>query len=859
MRAKSLAAAVLGVVFSLGAMGGDGISISLKDVGWRCNFAWQGEVVKWPDGALSGIVYSRREKRHKPSGKMPEVVGAPPAEWKSPDFDDTEWAFSSGPIVHAGFRKDLAVMYLRGRLWVKDPSALKKVSLSVGYIGGLVVYLNGKDVGRGHMPKGDIEAGTPAEVYPKDVYVDENGKLLLYSKEIARKRTRTLTMDLPVSLLRKGENILALEIHRAPTLSVFYTAKRPRSWRRRGGQWTHVALKSFSMDVSPAGSMSTTVGKMQQVAVWPGNPLVEVFSGDAGELRGDDWKLKVAAARNGGFDAVVCVTAAGKLRSLEVVPGDFKGKGGVIPSKNVLVRFGVWGGLPPANSKHRHVGDYLGVLACKPVLPLAPPRGVDRVTLPIWLTVRVPKDVAPGKYEGNVSIKVNGAVKTVPVDLFVSPYTLPDPRNFSSFVGLIESPESVALKYEVNLWSEEHWKLLDEVFSLLGRVGVKSVFIHLCAHTNQGNAYSMVRWIRQSDGSWKHDFSVVDRYVGIVKKHLGKIPVVGLIAWTPMHGFGSWGKLAAASKNARPPLFTVWDPNTGEMKNEKGPMWGSQGSVEFWKPVFDGVLGVLEKHGLKGSAALGVACDFNPTKQAYEDLKAASGGLRWVMHSHGYTLQFAGEPLKLNASVWGIHGPFVSTEDGTAAVRRYGRIGWKMKRYKGNPVFTTIFPRYGAGSMGHVHTKSPLGVYHALVEAYLASGKQGVSRLGADFWPVVKLRRGMGSVIVRFPTKDRPGPPDKANPALLYPLKDGPAATVRFEVMRLGVQEAEARIHIEKKTDCKPPKDVQKMLDERILAVRRAKRSSSVMYSTGTDASWLWYAGGHHRRALRLFSAAGKI
>lgn len=49
-------------------------------------------------------------------------------------------------------------------------------------------------------------------------------------------------------------------------------------------------------------------------------------------------------------------------------------------------------------------------------------------------------------------------------------------------------------------------------------------------------------------------------------------------------------------------------------------------------------------------------------------------------------------------------------------IHRKRRFGWS------NKIPTTVFPKYGAGSMVHVHSTSPLALFHAVLECYQCSG-----------------------------------------------------------------------------------------------------------------------------------------
>jgi hypothetical protein len=93
----------------------------------------------------------------------------------------------------------------------------------------------------------------------------------------------------------------------------------------------------------------------------------------------------------------------------------------------------------------------------------------NALTVPIWVTARVPADAVPGDYEGKLRVtRGTDAPVTVPVTLAVCAWKSPDPKDFVSHAGLIESPESVALKYKVPLWAEKHLALIGPVIRAPG-------------------------------------------------------------------------------------------------------------------------------------------------------------------------------------------------------------------------------------------------------------------------------------------------------------------------------------------------------------------------------------------------------
>ncbi len=125
-----------------------------------------------------------------------------PADWNAPEFDDSSW--ESGPTgigygdgddatVLADMEGTYLAVSLRKAFQVPDPASPPPV-LTVIHDDGVVVYLNGEEIGRANMPQGPVTPGTPA----------------LKSVEPAGTR-----FDIPAGVLRAGTNVLAASIHNA--------------------------------------------------------------------------------------------------------------------------------------------------------------------------------------------------------------------------------------------------------------------------------------------------------------------------------------------------------------------------------------------------------------------------------------------------------------------------------------------------------------------------------------------------------------------------------------------------------------------------------------------------------------------
>jgi len=824
---------------------------------WRCHMTWRPGLVRTEEGKLQALDFSW--------GKVveaPEISTAPPPpDWMEPGFDDRSWVRTPGPVLGSRRDRSLALLCLRGKFEVKDPSRVRGLTLSLSYRGGAVVYLNGKELVRSHLPQGKITPEALADDYPLDVYLDPDGYVLRhgfgdpekFADRFQRRIRRVSNFEVPTSLLTKGVNLLAIELHPAPAHIVLLKNKirEPAAWTRGYCWWSMLGFEGLELTARERGNaVVSNVDRPPGVLVRTANPAVAVYDQDYGEPNEELEPLRLVGVRGGTFAGMLLLSSTRPLEALAFKPGSLKGEGSSIPSSAVEVRCGLADGTPEsgAENRYRRGPARFDGLDSKAPDRLVPPEGSVGVTLPVWVSVRVPDNARVGNYAGKVTISAKGVNSIeVPMELEVCDWTLPDPKEFVTHVGLVQSPETLALKYDVPMWSDDHWKLIDQSFKLLGQLGSKCIFIPVMRRTHFGNEHSMVRWIKTSEGGYKHDFSIVERYLDVAIKHLGRIPVVCLYAWEPCLGSRYFGTKHMKEVKGIP--FTVLDPATGELSEAEGPIFGTAELREFYQPVFEGIRHILARRGMEKSLMVGTAGDSRPLKVVVDDFKAIAPDVPWVVHSHGTASEMHGQPVGYLADVWGAPvAPLPETK------RLYG---WQ------NPFLRTTFPREGSNTVRAIRLGGPPTQYRLATEGAQAAGIHGLGRIGADFWPVIRDRRGgEHDLLGRFPESSWAQLNLRnAFPYLLSPGKDGALPTVRFEMIRAGVQEAEARIFIEKaltdgKLIGKLPEELalrcQEMLDERTREIIIAK--------TGSDASWLWYARGRlNERSRRLYQAAAEV
>ena len=822
---------------------------------WRCYFVLRRPVARVGEELKTYDLFTKAGS------------SVPPANWSAADFDDQNWTrltgcdkqnrsrggpfFPSGCWWYnkyfdgAGFCRlegtdpSLAVMCLRGKFTVADPAKAgdQNLKLSLAYRGGVVVYLNGQEIARATIPQAEKANGIEAmaEDYPKEAFVTEDGKVLDFhdteklSKQLEVRIRKLNDVVVPAKLLRKGVNVLAIEAHRAAYQS---SIRNSRGYDALGGfDWCtvglpHIALTGAGTEISP--NLSRPAG----VQVWNQDPQVRAQGWDYGDPCEQIKPIKLVAAKNGSFSGEVVVGSSAALRGIKAVASDLTGAG-TIAASNIQIRYGLT--------------DQDG-FAFEMLSPDAPSEvAVDKAgggaVMPVWVTVKVPADAKAGDYKGAVTINVDGAAPVaVPVELHVANWALPDPKAFISHLGLTESPESVAMKYKVALWSPEHWALLDKMFELMGEAGAKDLFITAIRRTHHGNEHAMIRFIRQPDGTLKPDFSIAEKYLDLAIKHLGKVPVVCVYCWE-MYTGGSYMGNGKASEG-KGMLYTILDPATGKLEEAESPRWGTPQVREFWKPVFAGMQEILKKRGLEGSLMVGVSQDCIPSKAVVDDLKAVAPDARWLGQSHGKTCGFYGCQMGYYAYVWGA-GDVPDPAD-----KRLN--GWK------NPFLMLTFPR--EGSHIRLRTWSPLANYRAELEGASVGGLRGIGRVGADFWNVLdtpnKTYEHHLNLIAHYPESDW-GQLYLGNstPYVLAAGPHGPLATARFEMIREGAQDLEPRVFLEKalldtalraRLGEDLAKRCQDLLDERVRAIRAGLISAQLVVD-------------YQERLARLYDLAAEV
>ncbi|MDD4890699.1 MAG: DUF6067 family protein [Phycisphaerae bacterium] len=502
--------------------------------------------------------------------------------------------------------------------------------------------------------------------------------------------------------------------------------------------------------------------------------------------KGKDLKpITMAGTRNGWFSGCVVVANGNapitglKGTASDLVCGDKK-----IPASQIKVRYPEpWQPSKSWTTPYRFDGllndppDEVPIVDPKQLRGLQTKLDQPVAFQPVWVTVKVPADAAPGEYTGKLTVAVDNPMLNpmeVGIKLTVADWQMPDPKDFTvQNLGWL-NPEVESRYYNVPCWSDKHIALMSKSQALMLELGSRQVFVNLVTrYPSQDNAETMVTWVKQKDGSLKCDLSTFDKYMDMVAKTIGKPFPIRLNMWCPER------------KDApNYPQIRVLDPETGKVEEADQPPVGTTESYNFWKPALDEIRARLDKRGWFDVTGPNwhQYCG-GPTPAAVSVLKRIWPDGRWTDMDHGRRWpSFAGltkedaMPILTTTTVWNEGSPV-------------------MRGYKGH-----LQP--GVAIVGHSRDRHrewfSLWDVRAITEEQIMKGEHGVDPLGGDLWPLHDSRSGRYYVGAWAAAALGPG---NCTKAFLAPGPDGAIASERFEAFREGVQVAEAVLFIQSGLD----------------------------------------------------------
>ena len=410
-----------------------------------------------------------------------------------------------------------------------------------------------------------------------------------------------------------------------------------------------------------------------------------------------------------------------------------------------------------------------------------PPNGFR----PVWLTVNVPAKTKAGVYRGALTVTgLGGKVVVFPLELEVLNAKLPDPKEWAFFLDLWQHPWAVARYHGVKPFSQEHYRFLEPIYRELANAGQKALTTTITDlpwnHQNFDAYYTMIQHVKNADGTWSFDYTRFDEYVTFGRK-------CGIGPQIHCYTMATWGnRVFYADAKTGDIIALTAQPGTPEHE-------------AFWGTFLQDFQHHLAKKGWAENTYIAMDERGREETQATADcVKKYAPRLKIAMPGNHPPSHFKGLELANYCQfIAHIDAPFLN----------------EVQARRGQGMVTTYYVCCGP-RRPNTFTFSPtdeqvwLGYYAA------ANGLDGFLRWSFVNWP-------------RDPLYDSSfGPWPAGDTFLLYP---GPRSSVRWEMLRDGIEEAEKiRVLREKKAAGQALADVLAGFD-----FKRAEKSDSAALSDG--------------------------
>jgi len=475
------------------------------------------------------------------------------------------------------------------------------------------------------------------------------------------------------------------------------------------------------------------------VTAWVVSPLVRVFR-DSEPPADPTTELHLSALRNEYESAQLAVRAAAATSvSVSVSPLTLAGTDERLPADAARIR--TVGYVPvkkntpdtPAAEQERKAPSEFP----DPLFPHSSARLAPNVTQPFWITLRTPSEATSGLYRGSLTVATDTSALALPISIRVSPVCLPAARHLWMTNWI--SPNAIARSLGGAPWSEPFWEALPAYARNLAEHRQNVVFTPL----------ELVLPTRAPAGSLRFDFTRFDRWVAIFTE----AGVIGLIE----------GSHVAKRKGA-------WTSPTFEFLPVKA------------------------------------VNDKQPPAPAQSDTRALLTALRDHLAEKGwldrYVQHIADEPTRYNCQSWSklsalvkqwvpefrridaIHSPEVG---GQLEIRvpQLDLLDQQRAAFQTEPnqpgaelwFYTCMYPR---GTYANRLLDYPLPKTRALPWLVRRLGCKGLLHWGYNFWSPQPFEDVERSSL----------PPGDS--FIVYPGADGPLDSLRWEVLREGIEDYES-------------------------------------------------------------------
>ncbi|MFK4268637.1 DUF4091 domain-containing protein [Streptomyces milbemycinicus] len=497
-------------------------------------------------------------------------------------------------------------------------------------------------------------------------------------------------------------------------------------------------------------------------------------------IQGKDTKeLALSAVRNEQISAQLAIASGEDLDNVKAVVGDLTGPGGAkLSGDDAQVRFVKYVPVQRSKSEVDWSATIDQVSSGKEVSgdrnpdvvgdPLEERSSVDvpaYAAQPLWFTFHIPNKARPGAYKGTVKVEADGRTQaSYPLTIEVADASAPDSDDYSFFLDVWAQPETIAQAHGVRLWSDKHWKLIEAYSRDLASRGQKVINTTIV------------------DNPWHHQWSLGTR------ESQTATPYSSMVGWTWdgksfSFDFGRWDKYVRTARRAGlgPDIgafsmlafqdkehLTYTDTRTGKTVYENVDLGGDR-----WREAWGAFLPAFEKH-LKAKGWLEntwLSFDERPI----DTMKVVKDFVHEVAPVFDDRISVAGsistEGVASNLSVdWG--GIDAMTKEKAAERRAAGKI--------------TTFYVYGSPAHPNTLSYSPAVESRMLPWISAQRNLDGFLRWSYNSW----TRDPFNQPVHIFTQGDE---------YLVYPGKDGPMSSIRWEQLKEGIEDYELIARLRKK------------------------------------------------------------
>ncbi len=263
-----------------------------------------------------------------------------------------------------------------------------------------------------------------------------------------------------------------------------------------------IAWWGLALGIVPMVMCGMALGQDGALRVWPADPLEKIYR-DSRPPASVSAVMQVSCARNEYESAQLAVTAGADLADVTITLSDLQGERGRLPSS--CMQWNFIGFIPVTKNTPATVPEELIRQApFEAPDPLLAERSMSvkaGTTQPVWLTFHVPADAEQGLYRGKATVKTSRGDVEVAVELTVFSFALPDERHL--LVTNWFNPNGIARTHGVEPLTEAFWPLMEKYARNMAEHR-QNVFMA---------PWSYIRVTREKDGQLVFDYANFDRYV----------------------------------------------------------------------------------------------------------------------------------------------------------------------------------------------------------------------------------------------------------------------------------------------------------------------------------------------------------